>query len=161
MRVQAVSYSILTFQLIGSVETLFVVFLIDIPLPSDTLQLLLGDYEGIPGQKGNIIPPASPGSPPGPPPSRTYPVSLQMEATRRHPNQVPEPSQLTPFDAEEQRLCSEFAPDGQAPHPISKAEPSQPPKETHCSCLYLRSSFGLYPDLVTIVEGWKKDGPVN
>jgi len=37
----------------------------DIPLPSDTLQLLLGDPEAFPGQKGYIIPPVSPGSAPG------------------------------------------------------------------------------------------------
>ena len=32
---------------------------------------------------------------------------------------MPEPPQLTPFDVEEQRLYSEFPPDGRAPHPIS------------------------------------------
>ena len=104
-----------------------------------SLQLLVGDPEGFPGQKGHIIPPASPGSALGPPPSRTCPENLQREATRRHPNQVPEPPQLTPFDAEEQRLYSELPPDGRAPHSITKTEPSYPPKETHFSCLYLRS----------------------
>ena len=40
-----------------------------------------------------IIPPASPGSAPGPPLSRTCPENLQREATRRHPNQMPEQPQ--------------------------------------------------------------------
>jgi len=30
---------------------------------------------------------------------------------RGHPNQMPEPPQLTPFDEEEQRLYSELPPD--------------------------------------------------
>jgi len=40
-----------------------------IPVPSDTLHLALGDPEVFPEQKGNIIPPMSSGSVPGPPPS--------------------------------------------------------------------------------------------
>jgi len=68
----------------------------DIPLPSDTLQLLQRDPEAFPGQKLHIIPPTCPESPP----SRTCPENLQTEATRRHPNQMAEPPQLIPFNAE-------------------------------------------------------------
>ena len=38
----------------------------DIPLPSDILQLLLGDPEAFSGQKGYISPPACSGSVPEP-----------------------------------------------------------------------------------------------
>jgi len=69
----------------------------DIPLPSNT-------PEAFSGQRGHIIPPTSPGSAPGPPPSRTCPKKPPKEATRRHPYQMPEPPQLTFFDAEEQWL---------------------------------------------------------
>jgi len=69
----------------------------DIPLPSGTFQLLLRYPEAFPGQKGYIIPPASPGSALGPPPRRTCPENLQRKATRRYPNQTPEPPR---FDVE-------------------------------------------------------------
>lgn len=39
---------------------------------------------------------------------------------RRHPNQMPEPPQLPPFDAQEQQLYSELPSDVQAPDPIFK-----------------------------------------
>jgi len=45
----------------------------DIPLPSNTLQLLLGDPNVFPGQKEYKIPPVSSGCAPGPPPSWTCP----------------------------------------------------------------------------------------
>ena len=68
---------------------------------------------------------------------------------------MPEPPQLTPLDMEEQRLYSESLPDVRAPHPISKAEPSHPAEETHFGRLYPRPhSFGHYPELMTIGEGW-------
>ena len=71
---------------------------------------------------------------------------------------MPEPPQLTPLDAEEQHLYSEPLPDVRAPHPISKAEPSDPVKETHFGRLYLCScSFCHYPELMTIAEGWDVD----
>jgi len=50
---------------------------LDLPLPSNTLQLLLGDPKAFPGQKGHIIPPTSPGSAPKPPPSGTCPKTFQ------------------------------------------------------------------------------------
>ena len=128
--------------------------------PSNTLQLLLGDPEAFPGQKRYIIPPAGSGSASASPPSRTCPENLERQAPGRHPDQMPEPPQLTPFDAEEQRLYSELPPDVWAPHLISKAEPSHPPEETQFGRLYPRSpSFGHYPQLTG--EGWNVDGPVN
>jgi len=75
---------------------------------------------------------------------------------------MPEPPQLTPFDAKEQRLYSELLTDVRAPHPISKTEPSHPTKETHFGNLYAQfHSFGHYPEIMTIGEGWDVDGPAN
>uniref|UniRef100_A0A8C9VBM7 Coiled-coil domain containing 88C n=1 Tax=Scleropages formosus TaxID=113540 RepID=A0A8C9VBM7_SCLFO len=59
---------------------------------------------------GDIVSPTCPGSAPRPPPSGTSPEHLPREASRRHPEQMPEPPQLAPLDAEEQRLYSELLP---------------------------------------------------
>ncbi|XP_049890000.1 tetraspanin-13b isoform X3 [Epinephelus moara] len=76
------------------------------------------------------------------------------------PSQMPEPPQMTPFDAKEQRLYSELPPDVRAPHPISKAEPSHPNDPFRRS--YPQShSFGHYPELMTIGEGWDVDGKLR
>ncbi|PWA28305.1 hypothetical protein CCH79_00019015 [Gambusia affinis] len=48
---------------------------------------------------------------PGPPPGGTCPELLTREASRRHPDQMPEPPQLAPLDVKEQRLYSESLPD--------------------------------------------------
>ena len=75
---------------------------------------------------------------------------------------MPEPPQLTPLGAEEQRLCSELLPDGRAPHPVSKGEPGLSAEEANFSRLYPRSCFFChYPKLVTIGEGRNRDQPVN
>uniref|UniRef100_A0A8C9WWX7 Ig-like domain-containing protein n=1 Tax=Sander lucioperca TaxID=283035 RepID=A0A8C9WWX7_SANLU len=74
-------------------------------------QLRLGDPEAFPGQVGDIIPPPSPGSSPRPPPSWTCLEHLPREAPRGHPYQMPEPPQLAPFNAKEQRLYSELLTD--------------------------------------------------
>ncbi|KAI3373072.1 hypothetical protein L3Q82_006339 [Scortum barcoo] len=46
----------------------------------------------------------------GPPPGGTCLEHLPREASRGHPKQMPKPPQLTPLDAEEQRLYSELLP---------------------------------------------------
>lgn len=84
-----------------------------------------------PGQMRHIIPPAASGSATESPPSCLCPENLQREASRRHPNQMPDPPQLAPFEAKEQQLYSELPGDVRAPHPISKAEPSHHMEETH------------------------------
>lgn len=54
------------------------------------------------------------------------------------------------FDATEQRLYLELPPDAGAPQPISKAEPSRSPEESH---------FGhLHPERVNGKLGWEEDG---
>ncbi|XP_066508142.1 CD48 antigen-like [Hoplias malabaricus] len=53
-------------------------------------------------QPGDIFPPVCPGSTPGPPSS--------WEASRRHPDQMPKPPQLTSLNAKEQRLYSKLLP---------------------------------------------------
>uniref|UniRef100_A0A8C6P6I9 Protocadherin related 15 n=1 Tax=Nothobranchius furzeri TaxID=105023 RepID=A0A8C6P6I9_NOTFU len=57
-------------------------------------------------------------------------------ASRRHPDQMPKPPQLAPFDLEEQRFYSESLPNVRAPHPISKAEPGHPTEGTHFGRLH-------------------------
>ncbi|XP_062311935.1 uncharacterized protein LOC134016604 [Osmerus eperlanus] len=134
----------------------------DFPLPGHFHQLFLGDPEAFPGQPRDIVPPACPGSSPGPLPSGTCPEHLTREASRWHPYQMPEPPQLAPLDAEEQRFYSEPLPDDRASHPISKGEPGHPAEKTHFGRLYSRSrSFGHYPQFVTIGEGRNVDRLVN
>ncbi|KAM9385874.1 uncharacterized protein KZ484_007460 [Pholidichthys leucotaenia] len=83
----------------------------DFPLPSHLLHLFRGDTKAFPDQLGDIVSPPSPGSAPGSPPSGTCLKHLKWEASRRHPNQMPIPPQLTPFNVEEQRFYSEPLPD--------------------------------------------------
>ncbi|XP_050960778.1 uncharacterized protein LOC127162047 [Labeo rohita] len=75
----------------------------DFPLPRHFLQLFRRNTEAFPGQPRDIIPPACPGSSPGPPPGGTCPEHLPREASRRHPEQMPEPPQLASLDVKEQR----------------------------------------------------------
>ncbi|KAF7228520.1 zinc finger protein ZIC 3-like, partial [Nothobranchius furzeri] len=65
--------------------------------------------------------------------------NLTREASRRHPDQMPEPPQLALLDVEEQRVYSEPLPDDRASHPISKGEPSQSSEKTHFGRLYPQS----------------------
>ncbi|KAF7645560.1 hypothetical protein LDENG_00201930 [Lucifuga dentata] len=66
---------------------------------------------------------------------------------------MPEPPQLTPFDAEEQRLYSESLPNVQASHPVPETEPRHPTEEPHFRCLYPRSyPFSHYLKLTVIGE---------
>ncbi len=121
-----------------------------------------GDTEAFPGQPGDIVSPACPRSSPGPPPGGTRPKHLPEKASRRHPEQMPEPPQLTPLDVEEQRLYSELLPSEWAPHPISKGAPSHPTEKAHFGRLYPGSCpFGHDPKLMTIGESRNVDWPVN
>ncbi|PWA16680.1 hypothetical protein CCH79_00017500 [Gambusia affinis] len=70
----------------------------DFPLPSHFFQLLWRNPKAFPGQPRDIVPPACPGSSPGPPPGGTCPEHLTREVSRRHPDQMPEPPQLAPLD---------------------------------------------------------------
>lgn len=130
----------------------------DFPLPRHFLQLFWGDTEAFPGQPGDIVSPACPRSSPGPPPSGTCPEHLPRKASRRHPEQMPEPPQLTPLDVEEQRLYSELLPSDRASHPISKGSPSHPAEKAHFGRLYPGSCpFGHDPKLMTIGESRNVD----
>ncbi|XP_036452844.1 uncharacterized protein LOC118826063 [Colossoma macropomum] len=61
-------------------------------------QLILGDPEPLPGQFGDIIPPAGPRTTLESRPSWPCPVNLQEKVARGHPNLMPEPPQLAPFN---------------------------------------------------------------
>ena len=106
----------------------------DTPLPGQ--KLFLGETETFPGQPRDINSPVFPRSALGSPPRWACPKHLPREMFRRHPNQMPEPPQLTPLNMGEKRLYSEPFPDVQTPHPISKAQPSHPAKEAHFCRLY-------------------------
>ncbi|MEQ2307826.1 hypothetical protein AMECASPLE_022161 [Ameca splendens] len=76
----------------------------DFPLRRHLGQLIWRNHKGFLGQPRNIVPPACPGSSSGPPPCTTCPEHLTREASRRHPNQMPEPPQLALLDVEKQSL---------------------------------------------------------
>ena len=80
----------------------------DFPVPSNIGDLLLGDPEAIQSQRVDVIPPSGPWSAPGSSPSGTCLEDLPREALEWHPNQMPEPPQLAPFQAKE--LYSEALP---------------------------------------------------
>lgn len=76
------------------------------------------------------------------------PSQLAQKISKRHPNQMHQPHQLALWS--------------QIPHPISKVEPSHPTGEARFGIFYPWShSFGQYPKLVTIGEGWNLDWLVN
>ncbi|KAK3572117.1 hypothetical protein QTP86_022195 [Hemibagrus guttatus] len=115
-------------------------------------RLFRRDPEAFPGQPRNIVSPACPGSSLGPLPGGACPEHLPRETSRRHPKQMPEPPQLSPFDVEEQQLYFELLPGNSAPYPISKGVPRHPTEEAHFSRLYPGSyPFGHDPELMTIV----------
>ncbi|KAK3520771.1 hypothetical protein QTP70_032339 [Hemibagrus guttatus] len=106
------------------------------------LQLLQRDPEVFPGQpRGIVSPPACPGSSPGSLPGGACLEHLPSKMSWRHPKQMPEPPQLSPFDVEEQRLYSKLLPGDRAPYPISKGAPRHPTEEVHFGRLYP----GSYP----------------
>ncbi|KAK3507438.1 hypothetical protein QTP70_020628 [Hemibagrus guttatus] len=125
------------------------------------LQLFWRDPEAFPGQPRDIVSPACPGSSPGPLPGGACPIHLPRETSRRHPKQMPEPPQLSPFNVEEQRLYSKLLPGDRAPYPISKRAPRHPTEEAHFGRLCPGSyPFGHDPALMTtgLVT---KDSPVG
>ena len=63
-----------------------------------------------PGQLGDIVTPACPGSSSGSPPSGTCQAQLPREASRGYLKQMPKPPQLAHLNVEEQRLYSELLP---------------------------------------------------
>uniref|UniRef100_A0A8C6LSA8 Reverse transcriptase domain-containing protein n=1 Tax=Nothobranchius furzeri TaxID=105023 RepID=A0A8C6LSA8_NOTFU len=76
----------------------------DFPLPSHLGQLLRGNPKAFHGQVRDIVLPACPGSTFRSPPGWMCLENLTREASRRHPDQMPEPPQLAPLDVEEQRV---------------------------------------------------------
>ncbi|MED6282320.1 hypothetical protein CHARACLAT_030852 [Characodon lateralis] len=57
----------------------------EVPLPRHLLQLLRTEPKVFPGQLRDIVPPACPGLPPGPPPVGTCLEHLQRKDARWHP----------------------------------------------------------------------------
>ncbi|MED6273802.1 hypothetical protein CHARACLAT_010143 [Characodon lateralis] len=56
----------------------------DVPLPRHLLQLLRVEPKAFPGQPRDTVPPACPGSSPGPPPGGTCLGTPPRKASRRH-----------------------------------------------------------------------------
>ncbi|CAF94440.1 unnamed protein product [Tetraodon nigroviridis] len=107
-----------------------------------------GDPKTFPGQPRDIVSSVCPGSSRGPPSGETCLEHLAREASRRHPDQVPEPPHPTLLDVE---AVLQAPPVDSASCPVSKGELSHPTEETHCGRLYLRCcSFCHYPKLMTI-----------
>lgn len=128
----------------------------DIPLPSNIFRRFLGDLKALPSQMRYIIPPACSGSTPGSPISLTCPENLQKEVPRRHPDQMDKPSQLSLFDIKGAAtvLWASFWM-SELLTLFLRLRPSQPMVGNHLGCLCPWShSFGHYPKLVTIDEGW-------
>ncbi|KAK3552864.1 hypothetical protein QTP86_024271 [Hemibagrus guttatus] len=122
------------------------------------LQLFRKDPEAFPGQPRDIVSPACPGSSPRPLPGRACLEHLPRETSWRHPKQMPEPPQLSPFDVEEQWIYSKLLPGDRAPYPISKGAPRHPTEEAHFGRLYLGSyPFGHDPELMTIDQELLED----
>ncbi|KAK3560940.1 hypothetical protein QTP86_023134, partial [Hemibagrus guttatus] len=119
----------------------------DFPLPRHFLQLFRRDPEAFPGQPRDIVSAACPGS-----------EHLPRETSRRHPKQMPEPPQLSPFDVEELRLYYEPLLGDRALYPISKGALRHPTEEAHFGRLNPRSyPFSHDPELMTIGESRNVD----
>lgn len=66
----------------------------NILLSSHILQLLFGDPKTFPVHMGYVVPPVCSGSAVGSSPSRICPKYLHRDTSERHPDQMPEQSQL-------------------------------------------------------------------
>ncbi|KAL6468581.1 hypothetical protein MHYP_G00221050 [Metynnis hypsauchen] len=99
------------------------------PFPQPLPLALQGGYRGTPRPAGRYshanVSWVFPGV------SSQVDLPVTREASRRHPNQMPEPPQLAPLDVKKQRLYSESLPDDRTSHPISKGESRHPAEETH------------------------------
>lgn len=130
------------------------------PLFGHLYQLFWEDPELTPRQPRDIVSPVCPA--PGSPPRWTCQEHFPREGSRRHPDQMPGPPQLVPYNAKEQRLHFEPLPDVRPPYPISKAEPSHPAEKANFNHLYWwPCSFGHYLQILTIGEGWEVHGSIN
>lgn len=100
--------------------------------PSILFHLFVAELLRQQTQEGNPnihLPSDTPQSVPRPekkynPSSKFWVPNLQREASKRHPNPMPEPSPLTAFD----RAAAALRQD-KAPHPVSKAKPGHPMEE--------------------------------
>jgi len=127
--------------------------------PATLYSLLWGIPRTFPGNERDIILPVCPGSSLGSPPSWTCLENLLREASRKHPDEMPNPLRWL---LSVLRLHSKLPPDVRAPYPISQAERGLPTEETHFSHLYPRPrSFGHDPEFVTTGEGRNVDRPIN
>lgn len=70
---------------------------------SSTFQHILWDPKALPGQTGNVIPPASPEPTPGPSPRGMCPEHQYRDVCQRRPHQKLKPPQLSPFKAKDQQ----------------------------------------------------------
>lgn len=109
----------------------------DFPLSSNVFQLSLGDPEHFPCHIRYTISPVCSGRTPGSPTCWMCLENLQMP--RKHPDKLPKPPQMAPFNTMRQRLYSELPLDVWALYPVSKCEPSHPTGNTLFGCLYSRS----------------------
>lgn len=85
-----------------------------------------GGSQGIPRTDEEYNPSSKVWVYPGSPPSWTCLENFQRMVPTRHPDQVPEPPQLSPFDMKVQQLYSVLPMDIRA-----QAEPNHPTEETH------------------------------
>ncbi len=123
-------------------------------------QLWTGNPEAFPGHYRDIISPLGPGSTPGPLHSWTY-LGHHREVTRRHPQQMPKPPQLAPFNTKEQRLYCKSLMHDWTSHLILKGDTSNTPEETRSCPSYLQPHSSVMTHLTTTGKGKNKDWPVD
>lgn len=124
----------------------------DIPHPSNVFELLLRGCQGFSLARIRalqLISPACSGSLT----SWACLEDLEWTAPRRHPNQMTETPQLTPFNVKEHRLYSQLPLDIGAPYPTISVRLSPPNSMQPLISVILF----LYPNLMTIGEGRNED----